>query len=524
MPIPTLAGGVDPGSNVQLVSSDLAVVAPPDATTARRSGPGRLIRNILLLAGGQLASWGFGLLWLVWVPRVLGPTPIGEFVVALAITSVLGNLINQGAGTLLTREIARDQGRSSALVAGAFLMRLACVLPAAVLMAAYVRLLHFGAEQTLIIWLATAVALIACLSGAIQAAFSGLERMEFLAYGNLVGNGLESLLGIGLVLLGGRIVALMELNLFLTSLLLALNLYWCRGLFRIAWRQGLALIPYIVRAGLSYWIGGLFFTTYLWIDAVLLSALAPANVVGWYGVPVQLFTAILMVAGVLGTAWFPRLAAAHLESSARLMEAGRPAVETGILLSLPIAAGLALVSGPLVQLLYGPRFFGAGPVLAVLACCVVPTFFNMLAYQVLLAAGRQVAWIKIVGVATVLNIVANLVLIQFFQARGNGALGSALSLLGTELLESVGALALLPWLLHRELLSRIARTVLATALMSIAVLAAAPFGIVTEIAVGMLAFAAFGLLLHLVTAEEVEVLRGFGIRARAKFGPGGIAA
>ena len=489
-----------------------------------RPGMGPLFRNIVVLAGGQLASWLFGLLWLVFVPRVLGPAQIGELVIAVAITAVLGNLINQGAGTLLTREIARNHDRAAPLVAGALVLRLACLAPAFVLMLFYIRLLHFGSEQSLIIFLATGVTVTASLSGAFQAAFSGLERMEYLAYGSLVGNGLVSLLGIAIVLTGGRVVALLVLDLALTVLILVLNLYWSRGLFRIAWRQAAGMIPYIVRSGLSYWIGGLFFTTYLWIDSVLLSAMATVTVVGWYGVPVQLFTAVLMVASVLATAWFPRLAATHVEGQAQLRSIARTAVGMAVVLSLPIAAGMAIISSPLIHLVYGSRFYGAVPVLALLAICVIPTFFNMLAYQVLLAEGRQLAWIKVVAVATFLNIGTNLILIPYFQARGNGAVGAALTLVATEVFESVGAIVLLPWLLRAEVLSRLGRAALATLCMALAVLAVTPLGLAAEILVGVVAFIVPALILRLPTQDEIAEVRGLAGKLTGRFQIGRAAA
>jgi O-antigen/teichoic acid export membrane protein len=493
----------------------LAVTAT-EAAAAAPSGSGRLGRNIFALAGGQAGSWLFGILWLFVVPRTLGPTAIGEFVIAISITAVLGIIVNQGAGPLLTREIARDSSRTSSLVGGAIVMRLATAVPGCVGMFLYLRLVHFGPEQVLLIWLATALVITASVSGAFEAAFSGLERMEYLAYAGLVGNGLVSLLGIGLVLVGGRVVALMVLDLGLTVLVLALNVYWSRRMFAIAWRGAMRLVPQIVRSGLSFWVGGLFFTAYLWIDSILLSLLVPTRVVGWYGVPTQLFTAILMVAGVLGTAWFPRLAAAHMEGKEALRQCARPAFEAAVVLSLPIAAGTALVAGPLVALLYGGGFSGAGPVLSILAACMVPTFFNMMAYQVLQAEGRQVAWFKVVAAATVLNISANLVLIPHFQGQGNGAIGAALSLLGTEVFELVAALCLLPWVLGSRLLGRVARAAAATTLMALAVFAASPAGLVPEIGAGLVMFTAFALLLRLPTPDELTMLRGFGARMRGR--------
>lgn len=470
----------------------------------------------MMLAGGQLASWLFGLGWTFVVPRRLGPAAIGEYVVAISTAAVLGIIVNQGANPLLTREIARDNTKAPELIAGAIVMRLAITVPACFGMLIYIHIAGFDSHRALFIWLATAIAITAAVSAAFEATFSGLERMEFLAYAALVGNGLASLLGIVLVLIGGRLVAVMVLNLGLTLLVLALNVYWSRRLFTVAWRGPARLVLHILRGGFNFWIGGLFFTAYLWIDAILLSIMVPAWVVGWYGVPSQLFAAILMVVGVLCTAWFPRLAAAHTEGVDRLRQTARPAIEAAVVLSLPVAAGTALVSGPLVGLLYDGAFAGAVPVLAILGACLVPTFVNMMAYQILQAEGRQVSWFKVIAFATVLNIAANLVLIPHFQAQGNGAVGAALSLLLTEVVELVAALVLLPWLLSPALLRRTARAAAATAFMVAVVIAVSRAGLFAEVGAGLAAFTVGALLLRVPTSDELGLLRGFGARVLSR--------
>ncbi|HEX9097367.1 MAG TPA: flippase [Candidatus Dormibacteraeota bacterium] len=503
---------------VEVADAKPPAMTPAAPTAPVAAGSGRLMRNILMLAGGQMASWLLGLCWTFIVPRRLGPAAMGEFVIAISTASVLAIFISQGASPLVTRDVARDRSKVSELVGGTIVMRLAITVPACVGMLIYIHLVGFGAQRALVIWLATALFVTVCVSEAFQAAFCGLERMEYVAYASLVGSGLASLLGIGLVLLGGRVVAVMVLNLCLAILVLGLNFYWARQRFAIAWRSARRVVPYILRAGFSFWIGGLFFTAYLWIDSILLSILAPARVVGWYGVPTQLFVAMLMVAGVLGTAWFPRLAAAHVEGVDSLRRNARPAMETAIVLSLPIAAGTALVSAPLVGLLYGKGFAGAVPVLAILGACIVPTFVNMMAYQILQADGRQVSWFKVIAIATVLNIAANLILIPHYQAQGNGAVGAALALLGTEVFELVAAVFLLPWLLGRALLGRAVRTAAATALMAVAVFVVAPAGLFAEVAAGLAAFGIFALLLRVPTSAELALLRGLGLRVRARLG------
>jgi O-antigen/teichoic acid export membrane protein len=508
---------------VEVPAAKPAAVTPTAPIAPAAAGSGRLTRNIGMLAGGQVASWLFALCWTFVVPRRLGAAAMGEFVIAVSTASVLAIFVYLGADPLVTREVARDRSKARELVGATIMMRLAITVPACIGMLIYIHLVGFGAERALVIWLATAIAISASVSGAFQAAFSGLERMEYLAYATLIGNGLASLLGIALVLLGGQVVAVMVLNLCLTVLVVALNIYWARRLFVIAWLGAAPVVAHILRAGFTFWIGGLFFTAYLWIDSILLSVLAPARVVGWYGVPTQLFVATLMVAGILGQAWFPRFAAAHTEGADSLRRNARPAMETAVVLSLPIAAGTMLVAAPLVALLYGRGFAGAAPVLAILGACIVPTYFNMMAYQILQAEGRQMSWFKVIVVATVLNIAANLVLIPYFQAQGNGAVGAALSLLGTEVFEMVAGMCLLPWLLGPALVGRAARSGAATAMMAVVVIAVSPAGLYAEVAAGLAAFGVFALIFRVLSSAELTMLRGFasglGTRLRLRAMP-----
>jgi len=490
-----------------------ALVAPLTVVPAVPAAPTQLVRNLLILSGGQMASWLLGIIWLVVVPRRLGPAAIGEFVIATSTAAVLGIFVNQGAGPLLTREVARDSSRASQLVGGAILMRLAWGIPACIGMFVYIHVVGFGPQREVLMWLATATVMAASISGVFSAVFGGMQRMEFVAFSSLVANSMVNLLGVGLVLLGGRVLGLMILALALGVLSVALNIYWSRGLFRIAWHGATQAAIYVFRTGVSFWIGSAFFLIYLWIDLILLSILAPARVVGWYGVPTELFGSVLVVASILCTAWFPRIAAAYSSGPDSLRRTARPAAEAAVVLSLPVAAGTALVAAPFVALFYGKEFAEAVPVLIILAICAVPTFFNMMADQILAAQGRQVSWVKVIAIATALNIGANLVLIPHFEARGNGAVGAALSLLGTEIFELAAALFLLPWLLSWPLLGRVSRATGATLLMASAVFAVSGAGLLVQVSVGVVAFSIFGLLLKVPTADELNLLRGFGARA-----------
>ena len=80
----------------------------------------------------------------------------------------------------------------------------------------------------------------------------------------------------------------------------------------------------MVRQSLAYWAFGVFFTIYLWIDALMLSLMTNPEVVGWYGVPMKLFQTFMFLPVVISTAWLPRLVRAFLDGGSGRSRARRP--------------------------------------------------------------------------------------------------------------------------------------------------------------------------------------------------------
>jgi O-antigen/teichoic acid export membrane protein len=508
-----------PPLSCEPVAATAAMTAAADLAPAG-SPASRVLRNGLWLAGGQAAATAASAVWLCFVPRVIGPAKMGEIAVATSVAAILGAVVGMGIEQLLTREIARSHSWAMTGIGSGVIIRLLWWLPAVAVVALYNHLSAAGTEQAMLVWLATAAMLLSSVGGVIQAAFTGLERMHYVACSNALSGALSRFAAIGVVMVGSGVVAMLESSLVISALVLALNVLWMRRLFSPAWRPEARELRSLFSRGLPLWAGGLVLTVYLWIDTLMLSALAPAEVVGWYSVPLQIFTTLLMVAGVIGTAWYPRFSIAFTHGAGALRSLARPPVETTILLGLLISAVIAGLSGSLVLTLYGPRFHGAVGPLIVLAISVVPTYFNMLACLVLYASNRSSVWLAVVAVATVLNLGLNAVMIPWTQTHlHNGALGAAVSLLATEVFEAVCALLLMPWLVDARFVRRLARALLAAAGVAGLVTLAGRLGLAGQLVVAIATALLLGALLRIPTQTEVAWLRALASRRLRR--PGG---
>jgi O-antigen/teichoic acid export membrane protein len=478
------------------------------SSAAGATAGARIARNFAVLAGSQFVTWTLTLVWTIFVPRALHPEGIGELTAAQAVTGMVFVLAGLGVGTLLVKDIAREHDRAPSLIGSAILVRAGFVLPSLAIIAVFLWISRFGPEQTLVIWLATGTMVFGMFIQVFQSAFQGIERMEYIAYSDMLSKAVASIAAIAMVIIGFRVVGLMKMSLIITAAALLLLVWWSRGKFSINWKPDPTLIRHVVVASLPYWTTGMVLTFYMWIDSVMLSVMTSSTVVGWYGVPTRIFNSVLFLPVILGTAMLPRLSAAFRESPAAMANVGKPALELIIVLSLPVAVGSTMIAQPFITDLYGPLFAPATRVLMILGLTVPPTYFNILANQVLVASNRQVAWTKVMVAAAVINPLLNLVLIRYCQEHfQNGAIGAALSLMTTELGMAAAGLYLLPRMLNFSSILRFLRALCATGGMALAVWVSSSYGLIIELGTGAAVFAVLILVLRVLNRDEVTLLK-----------------
>jgi O-antigen/teichoic acid export membrane protein len=297
---------------------------------------------------------------------------------------------------------------------------------------------------------------------------------------------------------------------------LGLSWFWYLRHFKIDLRPSFREVSTLAIDGLPYWTTGLVLNFYLWIDSLILSALAPLSAVGWYGVMTRLLGTLLFVPTILSTVYLPRFVRARTEGHKALGAEARPPLELVLVLALPIAAGATLVAPKLISDIYGPSFLPAIPVLVLLALCVPPIYLNIMANQVLIAANRQLDWTKVMVGAAIINPALNLVLIPYANSRWqNGAVGAAFALLVTEVGMSVVALAMMPRVLNGRSAVRVGKAFVATLLMGAVVFFARQhLGLMAQVVSGLATFGTLVVVLRVLSHDQALALLTAGRRLR----------
>jgi O-antigen/teichoic acid export membrane protein len=483
-------------------------------------GSARLGRNLAALAGGQLITWSMTLLWTLVVPRALGPSGMGVIVTSMSVTGVFGIVLGLGTRNYLVRELVVRPAGAARLIGAALVLRTLFIPVFAVSIVIYARVASNGYEMRVALYLAAAATIMTLLADPMQACFQAIERMEYLALSDVINKSSQGLLGVALALIGLRSTGIVAAWTVTAGLVLVLNAVWLRRRVPVELRTTRRELLAITRESIAYWAFGVFMMLYLWIDTVMLSLLTRSEVVGWYGVPTRLFQTLMFLPSLVSTAWLPRLVTAHEQRDGSLQREARKPLELLLVASIPLCAATAAAASPMLHLLYGSAYDESVPVLVTLALCVPPMYVNIMLNQVLVAAKRQTAWTWVLAGATVVNPLINLALIPFTQHRyGNGAIGAGIALFLTELLiVAVGLVLFGRGLVDRATVRRCVPAVVSSAALWGVAYLLRPLGPVVALGSAGVVFLILARVLHLLTPDELVVLRGIGSRVSGRLG------
>ncbi len=361
------------------------------------------------LAGGSRAIAG------IMVARALGPDGIGVFSLSWTLAGTLSFLAVLGLDNRLIRELARH-GDAREIERS---LPLACVLGLGVAGSLFVLPLIIGVGSEVAQALSAAAAFIAISAPVLilRASFHARERMEMETATAIV-EGVISLVSAGIALGLGYGVWGAMLGLAagrLANLVLSLFLYrrvWGPLRMDLSWSGWSRLIHEGWPLAVSYSLTA----TYLRFDIVVLALVRPPEEVGFYGAASMILLTTPLIAVAFNSSLYPVIARATGPDDPELSAVFAAASRALIVVSVPMAAGLAAMSGDIASMLFGSGFTQAGPLLAGLAWVLPFRFVNHLFGVVLSSSGSKK--VTLVSAVLGLNLIVSLALIPIWGAWG----------------------------------------------------------------------------------------------------------
>jgi O-antigen/teichoic acid export membrane protein len=490
------------------------MIGEPDPQPLEGRRGGRASAPIMMRTAGALLSvrgltWLTGTAALLVVPRFLGSENFGLLAFATAVASIVGLLATFGTNAPVARSVARDPDSSPSIVAQAVVIRLvlwgALTAP---LLVGWAIFAGTGLPFTLLAIACTGVPL-SLTFNVMWHGLLGHNSLGRLALAVSINAALMAAPQILVVVLGfGAVgVALSVLAIQFLNAAVAVGVYVRSfgGPVTLS-RQGTRRLV-VEGAPFFGWEAALF--AYRRIDVLMLGALARASSIGFYALGMRVASIPFFISDIVRPAVFPTLSATAHEDPGHYRTVLTYAFRSTVILILPMAVGLALVSTTLVPLIAGSGFDKAIAVTVVASLTLPITAIDTLLGSALGARDRQRSWMFASWGAVPVNAAMNVSAILLADAWwSNPAVGAATATAITELFLTFWAWRLVGDTIDRRIASvTTSKALAACAVMAIAVLAVRPLGLLVMVPTGAAVYCGLAMALRLVTVAELRQVR-----------------
>jgi len=468
----------------------------------------RLLSNTALaFTANVLTKAGTALLFIA-IGRTLGPTESGMFSLGTTYFTFVFGLSAFGLHEVMVREVAPRRAESSRYLANFLALRIFLSLVTYALLLLGLWLINpYSPDTTQVILI---IALAALPEGAFtifQSLFEAHERLGILLVAAIVNMTIKLGVGLWLLFSGASIVDLV----WVVPVAGAVSLFvFIPGLPRLLRHipqtsPGRLDLPFVrghlIHLPSFFVIHALTLLDYQ-ADALIISVMLGERHLGYYAAAQTILLAFNLMPAAIRAALYPLMSRYYREAPDKLALLYDKANKYIAALVLPLAAGLTLLAGPVIDLVYGPNFAPAIAPLQITIWTIVFLFLVEPHARMLLIHNKQRQAARMMALTTALNIILNLLLIPAL-----GINGAAIARLASSLALYLSFYAYCHFIIIPSKQPFSSGVILATFLMALVVLPLRGFFLAIPIAAGIAVYLGVAWLLGVMPSQDLVYWR-----------------
>lgn len=400
----------------------VATVEPERDILDSTEAGGLIIRGGAIRAVGYVVSTLIALIGIALVTRHLGVADFGRFQTVMSLILIVGTVTDAGMGSLAMREYAQRVGENrDRLMRSLFGLRLVLTLVGMVI--ATVIAIAIGYDRDLVI--GTVLAGLGLVTVVAQTALSvplvaELRNMT-LTLIDLLRQVLNVGLYVALVVAGAGVTAFLGVWIPVGIVVGVVVAALVRGKIPLLPSFHLGEAGELLRAAIAFSMATAVGVIYLYTAQILTAAVTSADETGLFSASFRVFVVIAGMPALLITVAFPLLSRAARDDHERLAYAVQRLIDTTAILGYAAALGLVVGAPTIIEIMAGPDFAGAVPVLQIQAATLTATFLLAPMGFALLSihAHREILVVNTIGLVAMVAAVAGL-------AAASGAQGAAI--------------------------------------------------------------------------------------------------
>lgn len=360
-----------------------------------------------------------GVLVGAWVARYLGPSQFGELAYCIAFIGIFQSVTNLGLDGIVVREIANDPRRASITLGTTFQLRLLIGLISWIFAILIYGFTNSFADQGIWIIAIVGAGMIFQAADTVDLWFQGNSQSKRTvlakASAYLISNGIRvALILLEAPLIAFAVVIALEAALTAFALHFSYKRFPCNGI----WQRHYPEAKKLLKESWPYLISGVSIMLYMRIDQIMIKSMLGERELGIFAAIMPIASLWNMIPMAICASLAPMFARKRAEGIVIFNAAMVNMFRFFWVLCLLVIAVTWLLSGFVVQLMYGQAYIEAIPVLNIYVLTCIPVFMGV--GQGLWLLNERKSYLSPIQTVTgaVVSIITNLVLIPLWGIEG----------------------------------------------------------------------------------------------------------
>jgi PST family polysaccharide transporter len=385
-----------------------------------RPGFLQILGNTLWLLTDKILEVGFGLLVGIWVARYLGPKQLGTFSYAISFVSFFGQIASLGLDEIIIREIAKETRASNQILGTAFLLKLLGSLLCAFLSISIIFLIKPDNRTIEILVILASISFFFNPLQTVQLWFQSQLQAKYIVISKRIVYAIVLAARVALINIHASLISFGVLFLCETILVAVapLFIYQLQGGRILNWKFNLVMAKEYLNESWPLIFAGLSIQIYSKIDQILLGTMiSDESEIGFYSIAVKLSEFCDFIPIILSSSLLPKLTAKR-ESKEDYLKGLQVFFDLMFVSWISVALPISLLSGPIIQVLYGSAYSPTALILSIYIWAQFGTNFGVARNSFLIIEGKTKLSLYLCIVGAILNISINIFMIPRFGALG----------------------------------------------------------------------------------------------------------
>ena len=356
--------------------------------------------------------------YFTFLARGLGVEDLGKYAFAFSFTTLFSVFVDVGMSSILTREIAKDRSRAKEILYNVLGMKLVLGFFVYLLIILLVNVLDYGSTTKILVYITGLIMLLDNFASSFWATLRGNQNLKYESLGIILFEVIVVTVGLTLLFSGLGVVWVILSTLVGSTCFFFFSFYQMKKRLalkvKVIWNS--KVLKMLLKISWPFALMGIFARLNTQIDTVFLSKIGCVgdvcnSNVGIYAIATKIALAIHFIPLAFTAALFPAFSEYFIHNKEKLARTFEKSMRYMMVIGVPLSLGIYSLAPDFVPGIFGSIYTEAVLPLQILILGLVFMFLTFPVGSLLNAASQQLRNAVHVGIAVVVNVGLNLILI-----------------------------------------------------------------------------------------------------------------